>query len=68
MLIRAIVESSAIQGINYNSESKMLQITFNSNWDKSYDYPDVPLDKVTGFLAADSKGKYYHAHLKQYAK
>jgi hypothetical protein len=62
------VNSSAIHSISYDEKTQMMQIRFNSNIDKAYDYPNVPPEIITNFLAADSKGKYFHANMKQYAK
>lgn len=59
------LDSSAIESIAYTCKDKNLTITFTSG--KSYDYPAVPKEIVLGLAHAESAGKYYHQHIKQYA-
>lgn len=68
MVIRADVNSSAIHSAIYDTKTQMLTITFNSNLDKGYDYPDVGSELFEQFLRSDSKGQFFHKHLKQYAR
>lgn len=67
MRITVKVQSSAINHICYDSETQVLKIAFKSNVGKEYDYPEVPLEEVLGFLEAESQGKYYHQRLKAYS-
>lgn len=66
-MINALIESSAMNEVSYDPNTKNLRIYFNSNPSKGYDYPNVPEDKVIGLLTAESAGRYYHKHIKQYA-
>lgn len=63
-----IVESTAICKLEYEPETKLAKIYFNSNPNLGYDFFDVPEEKVTAFAASESKGRYYHQNLKMYAR
>lgn len=67
MTIKRNVESSAIHKIEYYNKEKVMVLSFNSDPSKEYLYFGVPRSKVIGFLRAESKGKYYHKHLKAYS-
>lgn len=57
----ASVESSNIQAIGYDSATKALHVRFGSG---HYVHEGVPPDLHAKLIAADSKGKFYHAHIK----
>lgn len=57
-----ITRSGMISKIAYNESEKLLTLTFNSGG--AYAYKDVPKEVFDGILAAESAGKYYHAHIK----
>lgn len=59
---RTPVTSSNIHAIGYDPDSQTLEIEFNSG--AVYDYSDVPQSEYDGFIGADSKGKYFHANIK----
>jgi hypothetical protein len=59
---RTPVTSTNIHAIGYNPDSQTLEIEFNSG--AVYDYSDVPQSEYDGFIGADSKGKYFHANIK----
>ncbi len=56
------VSSSNIASIGY--EDNTLYIQFNSGG--LYSYCNVPLSVYNSLMSADSKGKYFHAHIKDY--
>lgn len=53
------LESSVISAAGY---ARVLEIKFNSG--RIYQYFDVTEDVYTTFLASDSKGKYFNAHIR----
>jgi hypothetical protein len=60
-----IKNSSCIKQFTYDSETKVLNITFKNN-PVVYDYPDVPQEDVNGFISSESKGKYFNRVIKKY--
>jgi hypothetical protein len=56
------VSSGMINKIKYDPEKKILTLGFNAGG--YYDYLDVPKEICDGIIAAESKGKYYHAYIK----
>lgn len=59
---RTPVTSTDIRAIGYDADSQTLEIEFNSG--SVYDYSGVPQGEYDGFMGADSKGKYFHANIK----
>jgi hypothetical protein len=62
MITEQEVVSSQFKKVKYDSESKILTITFNN--DKKYEYKDVPKDIFDGLISAESAGKYFIANIK----
>ncbi len=63
------VESSNIAQIGYDAGTWELMVRFNSG--AEYVYSNVPDSVFTGFLDADSKGKFLNENIKgqyEYAK
>ncbi|MFA6232455.1 MAG: KTSC domain-containing protein [Rhodanobacter sp.] len=60
---RTPVTSSDIRAIGYDEESQTLEIEFNSG--SVYDYAGVPQSEYDGLMGADSKGRYFHANVKE---
>jgi hypothetical protein len=56
---RQPVESTVIDAVGY---SHVLEIQFESG--RVYQYYDVPEEVFQGMLSADSKGKYFNAHIR----
>lgn len=66
---RKAVQSSNLKSVGYNKNKKVLEIEFLSGG--VYQYFEVPKDVHTDLLNAESKGKYFHAFIKnkyQYKK
>lgn len=59
---RTPVKSSTIAEIGYETSSATLEILFLSGG--TYQYFDVPESQYSSFLGADSKGKYFHANIR----
>ena len=57
-----IVGSSSIVGAGYNPQKQVFAVRFTSG--AIYHYAPVTLDQATDFYAAESKGRYYAAHIK----
>lgn len=57
-----ITRSGMITKIAYDESEKLLTLTFASGG--AYTYKDVPKEKFDALLAAESAGKYFHAHIK----
>jgi hypothetical protein len=54
--------SSFIVGANYTTETKVLQVKFSNG--ETWAYSDVDEGVWTGFKASESKGRYYHANIR----
>lgn len=65
MFIKVKVNSSAINNVSYDADTRMLRLEFKQG--REYDYPDVPENEFHNLVNAESVGKYYNAHIKQYA-
>lgn len=65
-MFEVMLKSSAIEKVCYDEVGKVLTVTFHSGG--SYDYPDVPKEKFEGLVNADSCGRYFHKHIRQYSK
>ena len=63
---KEITNSSQIQKVKYNSETKVLTVTFKGN--NVYEYYDVPINVFEELLIAESAGKYLNAKIKQVYK
>lgn len=59
----APVESSQIASVGYDQATKTLAILF-ARGGSLYQYPDVEPEVHAAFIAAESVGKYFGAHLK----
>lgn len=59
---RAPVESSNLSSVGYDSSSSTLDIEFQEG--AVYQYYDVPESVFRGLMAAPSKGKYFHQHIR----
>jgi len=57
-----IKPSSNIIQVKYDTEHKVLAITFKN--DAVYDYFDVHQETVDELLKAESVGKFFHANIK----
>jgi hypothetical protein len=56
------VESSNIKAVGYDQPNGTLRVQFLSG--ATHDYPDVSSAEYASFLAADSKGKHFHRHIR----
>ena len=61
---RIPVSSSEIVDIGYDPSSMTLEIGFKQ--EAVYQYFDVPESIYQGFLRADSKGRFFHANIKNH--
>lgn len=59
---RTPVNSTDVAEIGYDSNSMTLEIVFHSGG--VYQYFDVPESEYRGLMQAGSKGKYFHANIK----
>ena len=59
------MDSSAIDEITYDTETKLLRVTFKSGG--TYEYYEVPKKLITNWLKAESAGRYFHKYIKQYS-
>lgn len=59
---RKAVKSSNIKSIGYDKETSTLEIAFNTG--KVYQYNNVPESVYTALMSAESKGKYFNAHIR----
>ena len=56
------VQSSNIKAIGYDKSTKTLRVEFKSG--DTAEYPDISPAQHADLMAADSKGKHYHKHIK----
>jgi hypothetical protein len=56
------IDSSHIGGFDYDVDTKTLMVAFKNG--ALYTFEDVPVEVVEGLVASDSKGKYFHAHIR----
>jgi hypothetical protein len=56
------VESSALQAAGYAADESLLYLVFRSG--ELYRYFDVPRWQYEGFLAAESKGRYFGRNIR----
>lgn len=59
-MVMTLVYSSNISSVGYENDT--LEIHFHSGG--IYQFQDVPRSVYEGLLAAPSKGKYFHKHIK----
>ena len=53
---------SGIIRLGYNDDDSTLEVSFQSG--STYQYADVPIEVFEGFVNAPSKGKYFHANVR----
>lgn len=56
------VSSSAIDRVRYDAQRRELAVTFRSG--RVYVYADVPEETYAALLAADSKGAFFNAAIR----
>ncbi|MBP1887725.1 KTSC domain-containing protein [Sinorhizobium mexicanum] len=61
----AILDSSAIQRVNYDARHRTLSIWFVGNR-RPYHYLDVPESIYEDFVHADSAGSYFNHHVRDH--
>jgi hypothetical protein len=59
---RKKTESSNLASFGYLVRSKTLEIRFNNG--SVYQYMDVPRDVYEELQASESKGKFFHSHIR----
>lgn len=60
---RQYVESSMITSIGYDQTSSILEVEFKNG--VVWQYPDFPEYMWYEFQSAESKGKYFHANIRE---
>ena len=61
-MIMKNVSSSNIKAIGYDDTNAILYITFLGN--RTYKYLEIPQSVYQDLMKAESKGKYFHAYIK----
>lgn len=61
-MIRQPVQSSNLRAVGYNKDTKVLEIEFIKGG--VYRYFDVMESVYLGLIGADSKGAYFHEHIR----
>jgi hypothetical protein len=63
---RTPVSSSNIVSAGYDEATRVMEVEFKTGKGTKgvYSYADVPKDIYDAFLAADSKGSFFHASIK----
>jgi hypothetical protein len=57
------LESSALSYIRYDEQRRTLFVVFRETWRK-YVYEDVSADEYAALMAAESKGAWFNAHIR----
>jgi len=57
------VPSTTIHSFDYDPRRKQLRIVFQSG--RTYTYQDVPQQTFEQLKAADSKGEFFNAHIRE---
>lgn len=57
------LESSALSYVRYDKERQTLFVVFRDTWRK-YFYEDVSADEYAALMAAQSKGAWFNAHIR----
>ena len=55
------INSSNLKKASYNTESKLLTVTFNNG--SNYEYYEFPWDKFTKFRMSESQGKFLNTNI-----
>lgn len=58
------VESNQVKAIGYDADRKTLSVTFTRGPGHIYHYPDCEPQLHADFMSAESKGKFFGAHVK----
>ena len=58
------VVSDCFTHIGYNVDTRDLKVIFNSEIPGVYVYENVPPELFIRFLQSDSKGRFYHMHIR----
>lgn len=66
MDLKEVKGSSQIAALGYDHGSKTLRIRFHTG--AEYEYANVPPELHTKFLSAESKGKFFGAHIRGNSK
>jgi hypothetical protein len=56
------VKSSNIEAVDYDEQARKLTVRFKGG--KTWTYADVPKPTYDTLMAAQSIGKYFHAHIR----
>lgn len=59
---RTPVESSNIVSVGYDDRLMVLEVEFKNG--SIYQYLGVTMDLFTGLMKAESKGSYFHSHIR----
>lgn len=60
-LIEVTLQSSNLKSAKYNTETELLEITFQNGL--VYEYDNVPWNQFTKFRMAESQGKFFNSHI-----
>ena len=59
-----VIDSSAIQYVNYNNERHSLVVVFST--ERKYIYFDIPKEIYRAFLTAPSAGQFFNAEIRDH--
>jgi hypothetical protein len=59
--INVEIRSSNLKSASYDTESKILTVTFNNG--SIYEYYELPWEVFTKFRMSDSQGKFFNAEI-----
>lgn len=59
------VTSSLVTSVGYDSDEELLEVELQDG--KVYQYRDVPEETYQGLLNADSIGRYFNNHIREFS-
>lgn len=60
-VIEVAIDSTNLKSAKYNTETKLLEMTFQNG--SVYEYDNVPWAQFTKFRMAESQGKFFNANI-----
>lgn len=63
-IVRQAVHSSMLRAVGYDAEHAVLQAEYQTG--QTWNYLNVPQSKFDELIAAESQGRYMHAHILGY--
>mgnify|MGYP003330716356 CR=1 FL=1 len=60
-IIEVLIQSSNLKSAKYDTESELLEVTFNNG--SVYEYEKFPWSQFTKFRLSESQGKFFNSNI-----